>query len=173
VTSDEGSDFQRLGTLDPKNGKFTPKGTAENWDVDTFDIAPDGSFLAYVINEAGMSKLKLMDLKSGAVRNVDSLPAGIIGGLEIAPWGEIGLTFTSARSAADAYSIDPKTLKLTRWTESETGGLDVSKNSEPELVKIKSFDGREVSGFLYHECTWRTRGAIAARLSGAQQLFAE
>jgi dipeptidyl aminopeptidase/acylaminoacyl peptidase len=149
VTSDEGSDFQRLGTLDPKNGKFTPKGPAEKWDVDTFDIAADGSFLAYVINEAGMSKLKLMDLKSGAVRNVDSLPAGIIGGLEISPWGEIGLTFTSARSAADAYSIDPKTLKLTRWTESETGGLDVSKNSEPELVKIKSFDGREVSGFLY------------------------
>jgi dipeptidyl aminopeptidase/acylaminoacyl peptidase len=149
VTSDEGSDFQRLGILDPKTGKFTPKGPAEKWDVDSFDIAPDGSFIAYVTNEAGMSKLKLMDLKSGAVRNVDSLPAGIIGGLEIAPWGEIGLTFTSARSAADAYSIDPNTLLMTRWTESETGGLDVSKNSEPQLVKIKSFDGREVSGFLY------------------------
>jgi dipeptidyl aminopeptidase/acylaminoacyl peptidase len=149
VTSDEGSDFQRLGTLDTKTGTFTPKGPVEKWDVDTFDIAPDGSFLAYVINEAGMSRLRLMDMKSGKVRNVDSLPAGIIGGIEISEWGEIGLTFTSARSAADAYSIDPKTLKITRWTESETGGLDVTKNSEPELVKIKSFDGLEVSGFLY------------------------
>jgi dipeptidyl aminopeptidase/acylaminoacyl peptidase len=149
VTSDEGSDFQRLGTLDPATGKFTPKGPAEKWDVDTFDIADDGRFLAYVVNEAGMSKLRLMDLKSGALRTVDALPAGIIGGLDIAPWGEIGVTFTSARSAADAFSIDPRTLKITRWTESETGGLDVTKNVEPELVTIKSFDGLSVSGFLY------------------------
>ena len=75
------------------------------------------------------------------------LPAGIVGGFDISEWGEIGITFTSARSAADAYSIDPKSLKVTRWTESETGGLDVSKNVEPELVKVKSFDGLEVSGF--------------------------
>lgn len=149
VTSDEGSDFQRLGTLDPKSGKFTPRGPREMWDVDTFDIAPDGSFIAYVTNEAGMAKLKLLDPKTDTVRTVDSLPAGIIGGLEISEWGEIGITFTSARSAADAYSVDPKTLAVTRWTESETGGLDVTINSEPELVKIKSFDGLEVSGFLY------------------------
>jgi dipeptidyl aminopeptidase/acylaminoacyl peptidase len=149
VTSDEGSDFQRLGTLDIKSGAFTPKGPAEKWDVDSFDIAPDGSFLAYVINEAGMSRLKIMDMKSGKVRSVDTLPVGLIGGMEISEWGEIGLTFTSARSAADAYAVNPKTLKITRWTQSETGGLDVTKNSEPELVTIKSFDGLEVSGFLY------------------------
>lgn len=147
-TSDEGSDFQRLGTLDPKTGKFTPRGPAEKWDVDTFDIADDGSFIAYVVNEAGMSKLRVMDVASGTVRTVD-LPAGIIGGIDIAPWGDIGFSFTSARAAADAYSVDPKTLQVTRWTESETGGLDVTQNVEPELVKVKSFDGLEVSGFLY------------------------
>ena len=149
VTSDEGSEFQRLGTLDPATGKFTPRGPAEKWDVDTFDISDDGKFIAYVTNEAGMSKLKILDVKSGRARSVDALPAGIIGGVDIAPWGEIGITFTSARSAADAWSVDPKTLKLTRWTESETGGLDVSRNVEPELVTVKSFDGLEVSGFLY------------------------
>ncbi|MBJ7439784.1 MAG: S9 family peptidase [Sphingopyxis sp.] len=149
MTSDEGGDFQRLGTLDPATGKFTPKGPAEQWDVDTFDIADDGSFIAYVVNEAGTSKLRLFNPKTGAVRTVDNLPAGIIGGLEIAPWGEIGITFTSARSAADAFSVDPKTLAITRWTESETGGLDVTGNVEPELIKVKSFDGLEVSGFLY------------------------
>jgi dipeptidyl aminopeptidase/acylaminoacyl peptidase len=148
VTSDEGSEFQRLGMLDRATGRFTPKST-EKWDVSDFDISEDGSFVAYTINEAGMSKLRLMDMKSGGVRTVDALPAGIIGGIEIAPWGEIGLTFTSARSAADVWSVDPRTLKLTRWTESETGGLDVTQNVEPELVKVRSFDGLEVSGFLY------------------------
>lgn len=149
VTSDEGSDFQRLGTIDPLTGVFTPRGPAEKWDVDLFDVALDGSFIAYVVNEAGMAKLRIFDPKNGAVRTVEALPPGIIGGIEIAPWGEIGLTFTSARSAADAFSVDPTTLKVTRWTESETGGLDVTQNVEPELVKVKSFDGLEVSGFLY------------------------
>ena len=149
ITSDEGAEFERLGTLDPQTGQFTVRGPAEKWEVSGFDIAEDGSFIAYTVNEAGTSKLRIFDPKSGAVRTVDALPAGIIGGVEIAPWGDIGISFTSARSASDAFSVDPKTLAVTRWTEGETGGLDVSKNVEPELVKVKSFDGLEVSGFLY------------------------
>ncbi|MEK6639012.1 MAG: prolyl oligopeptidase family serine peptidase [Pseudomonadota bacterium] len=149
VTSDEGSDFQRLGTLDPATGKFTPRGPGENWDVDTFDISPDGKFIVYVTNEAGVSKVKLLDPKTNSTRVISALPPGIVGGLEIAEWGDIGITFTSARSAADAYSVNPRTLAITRWTESETGGLDVKKNVEPELITTKSFDGLSVSGFLY------------------------
>ena len=149
ATTDEGSDFQRLGTINLKTGAFTPRGPAESWDIDEFDIAPDGSFIAYATNEAGMSKVKLLDPKTNKTRVVTGLPAGIAGGLEVAEWGDVGLTFTSARSPADAFSINPKTLAVTRWTTSETGGLDVSKNVEPELVKVKSFDGLEVSGFLY------------------------
>jgi dipeptidyl aminopeptidase/acylaminoacyl peptidase len=149
VTSDEGSEFQRLGILDVATGKFTPKAPEPRWDVESFDIAADGSFIAYVLNEAGIARLKLLDSKTGAVRSVDALPAGQILGLEIAPWGDIGVTFTSARSAADVYSIDSKSLAVTRWTVSETGGLDAAKNVEPQLVEVKSFDGRAISGFLF------------------------
>jgi dipeptidyl aminopeptidase/acylaminoacyl peptidase len=149
VTSDEGSDFQRLGTLDPKSGKFTPRSPEKKWDIDAFDIAPDGSFITYVVNEAGIDRVRVMDLPSGTVRSVTALPAGGAGGIEIAPWGTIGLTYTSAKSAADAYSIDPKTLAVTRWTQSETGGLDAAVNVEPEFIEVKSFDKEPVSGFLY------------------------
>ena len=149
VTSDEGSDFQRLGTLDPKTGKFTPRSPEPKWDVEGFDIAADGSFIAYVVNEAGLSKLRLLDPKAGAVREVGGLPKGVIGSVRIAPWGTIGLTVSSARVPSDAYSVDPAALTVTRWTESETGGLDPAKNAEPEFVEVKSFDGETVSGFLY------------------------
>ena len=149
VTSDEGADFQRLGTMDIKTGAFTPRGPTEKWDVEAFDISPDGSFIVCATNEAGVSKVKILDIKTGGARVVQGLPAGIVGSFNIAEWGDIGITFTSARSAADAYSIDPKSLKVTRWTESETGGLDVTKNVEPELMTIKSFDGLQVSGLLY------------------------
>ena len=70
-------------------------------------------------------------------------------GLEIAPWGAIGFSLASATSPNDAWSVDPKTLAATRWTFSETGGLNPANNREPELVTVKSFDGTPVSGFLY------------------------
>ena len=148
VTSDEGSDFQRLGRLDPATGKFTPV-SKEAWDVDGFDVSEDGRTIAYVVNEAGSHRLRLMDARSGRVRKVDALPAGLIGGLEIAPWGEIGFSLSSAKSASDVWSLDPRTLKLTRWTQSETGGLDPSVNVEPRILTTRSFDGLEVSGLLY------------------------
>lgn len=147
VSSDEGADFKRLGTLDPATGEFTPV-IEEDWDVAGFDISEDGSFIAYEVNAAGRSQLKLYDIASGTTREVD-LPPGIIGGIEIAPWGEIGFTFVSNQAAADAYSVDPETLALTRWTTSEMGGLDPEANVLPELVEIESYDGEAMSGFLY------------------------
>lgn len=149
VLCDEGSDFQGIGRLDPATGHFTPVATGIDWDIEDFDIARDGGFIAFVANEAGSSRLYLLDPRTGRSRRVAGLPAGTLGGLEIAPWGTIGLSFTSARSPSDAYSVDPHTLAVTRWTRSETGGLDASANAEPELVQLRSFDGEAVSGFLY------------------------
>jgi dipeptidyl aminopeptidase/acylaminoacyl peptidase len=148
VTSDEGSDFQRLGRLDPSTGAFAPV-TQESWDVDGFDLSDDGKTIAYVVNEAGSDRLRLLDVATGRVRKVDSLPAGLIGGLRFAPWGELGFSLSSAKSASDVWSLDPADLKLTRWTQSETGGLDPALNVEPQIVTTKSFDGLEVSGLLY------------------------
>jgi dipeptidyl aminopeptidase/acylaminoacyl peptidase len=148
VTSDEGSDFQRLGRLDPVTGAFTPVSN-EKWDVDAFDLSEDGRTIVYVVNEAGSHRMRVMDTRSGRVRDVKALPAGIVSGLEIAPWGEIGFSLSSAKSASDVWSLDPRTLKLTRWTQSETGGLDPMINVEPRIVTTRSFDGLEVSGLLY------------------------
>ena len=148
VTSDQGSDFQRLGRLDPASGAFTPV-SKEQWDVDSFDISDDGKTIVYEVNEAGSDRMRILDVASGKVTKVDALPAGQISGIEIAPWGEIGFSFNSAKSAADVWSLDPKTMQITRWTQSETGGLDPSVNVEPRIVTTKSFDGLEVSGLLY------------------------
>lgn len=149
VTSDEGSDFQRLGRLDPATGRFTPVVTNISWDVESFDVSDDGRTIAFVTNEAGVSRLRLLDTRTGAARLVNGLPAGTIGGLQIAPWGAVGFSMSSARSPSDVYSVDPRTLAVTRWTRSETGGLDAAANVEPELIGVRSFDGERVSGFLY------------------------
>jgi len=149
VTSDEGSDFQRLGTLDPATGRFVSVAPEPRWDVETFDISDDGRFIAYTVNEAGIARLKLLDPRTRRSRAVAGLPTGTAGGLEVAPWGDIAVSMSSARSPSDVYVVNPRTLAVTRWTESETGGLDPKRNVEPMLVEAVSFDGEKVSGFLY------------------------
>ena len=149
TTSDENSEVQRLGRLDPATGQFRPVTPETRWDVEEFEISKDGRTIAYVVNRAGIGELMLLDVASGAVRKVPGLPAGQVFSLEFAPWGTLGFSLTSAKSATDAFSLDPASLKITRWTESETGGLDTRVNVEPELVEVKSFDGEPVSGFLY------------------------
>ena len=55
----------------------------------------------------------------------------------------------SARSTSDVYSVDATSGTVSRWTESELGGLVAADLSEPELIRWKSFDGLEISGFYY------------------------
>jgi dipeptidyl aminopeptidase/acylaminoacyl peptidase len=154
MLSDAGSDVMRAGRLDASTGRFTPVSAPSRWDVTDLAVSPDGATVAYATNEAGISRLYVMDVATGITRRVDDLPAGVIpysigSAVEFSPWGTIGLSMSSARVAGDVFSIDPRTLAVTRWTESETGGLDPASNVEPELVEVKSFDGTPISGFLY------------------------
>ena len=146
--SDLDSDVLRLGVLDPQTRAFRPV-TTEPWDVETFSLSRDGQTVAYAVNEAGFSRLHVLDVASGRDRVVEGLPAGVIAAMRTAPWGDIAVTVTGARNPADAFVVDPETLEVTRWTQSETGGLDPARNAEAELVRIPSFDGESVSGFLY------------------------
>ncbi len=60
------------------------------------------------------------------------------------------MTISSAQSTADVYSVEVDTLTVTRWTESELGGLVAKDLVEPELIRWKSFDGLEITGFQYN-----------------------
>jgi dipeptidyl aminopeptidase/acylaminoacyl peptidase len=150
VTTDRGSEFQRLAYLDLATGEHRYYATDVPWDVDFYDVAPDGRTIAIATNEDGISRLRLVDAGSGRARLVSALPVGVIGPLAWHENGrEIGLSLMSARSPSDMYSVNASTGAVERWTESETGGLNAANFVEPELVRWPSFDGRTISGFLY------------------------
>jgi dipeptidyl aminopeptidase/acylaminoacyl peptidase len=150
VTTDRESEFQRLARIDLATGKHTYLTTHIPWDVDKFDLSPDGRMLAFVTNEDGVGVVRLMDAATGRERPGPKLPVGVIGALG---WHEngrdVGFALSSARSPSDVYSLDVGTGKLDRWTESETGGINTAGFADAELVRWKSFDGRTMSGFLY------------------------
>ena len=140
-TSDRGSEFQVLRHLDLATGKDTTITGSIRWDVESFDLSRDGRYLAYVINEEGASRLYVSDLREGADLAVPTLPYGLIGGLAFdANSGRLAFSLTSSRSPADAYVLDLASLKLTQWTQSETGPVDTRRFVEPTLVRYPTFD---------------------------------
>ncbi|MBI5216533.1 MAG: S9 family peptidase [Ignavibacteriae bacterium] len=150
VTSDLNSEFRRLVYFDIALKKQTPIVENLNWDVDGFSLSDDGKRIAYISNEDGISVLHVLDVATKKELPLPKLPVGLVGGIG---WHSdnttLALNINSARSTNDVYSLDVTTGKLERWTESETGGLNVSNFPEPELIKWKSFDGKMISGFLY------------------------
>ena len=150
LTSDQGGEFQQLGYFDLGSKALTPLTRAIPWDIDEFDVSPDGRLVAFVANEAGISKLYLLDAARQRARPLARLPIGILFGLRWHRNGhDLGFTLGTARSPGDAYSIDVRTGTLTRWTESELGGMIAAELPEPTLIRWSASDGREITGFLY------------------------
>lgn len=150
TSTDKGSEFARLARVDLETREHQFLIADTKWDVEQFDLSTDGRLLAFVLNEDGASMLRILDTTTGTELPRPSIPVGLLASLK---WHnnsrDLGFTLSSARSTADVYSLDITTNKIDRWTESETGGLNPASFVEPKLVRWKSFDDREISGFLY------------------------
>lgn len=148
--SDENAQFQRLVRIDLASGARTVLTPDLNWGVEEFDLSDDGRTIAYVVNEAGRSALRFMDVRTRRALPAPDLPAGILSGVKFDASGRrVGFTLNSATAPGDVYSWDVRARQLTRWTQSETGGIPAATFVEPELVSWRSFDEREISGFRY------------------------
>ncbi len=150
VTSDKDNEFQRLALMDFASGDVTYLTSDIAWDVEGFELSPDGATIAFLTNAAGISHAYLMDTATRKITPIQGLPTGVIGS---ASWHEngqdIAFTVNSAKSTSDIYSLNVKSGEISRWTESEMGGLVADELVEPELIRWKSFDGLEITGFLY------------------------
>ncbi|HXM36787.1 MAG TPA: alpha/beta fold hydrolase, partial [Pyrinomonadaceae bacterium] len=150
VVTDHDSDFRRLAYIDFASGKISYIPSPSRWDVDEFQLGPDGKLLAFVTNEDGISRLHLFDVIAGKERPAPQLPAGIISDLK---WrrdsADLAFNFKSSRNPNDVYSVNTNTGKIEIWAKSDTNGFDTEKLSQPELIHWTAFDKRAVSGFLY------------------------
>jgi dipeptidyl aminopeptidase/acylaminoacyl peptidase len=120
------------------------------WDVESFAQNDDGSRLAFITNEDGISTVHVLDTADYREIKLPVLPVGASGGLEFSPDGaKLALSINTPTSPSDVYVIDLAKAAVTRWTQSEVGGLDTSQFLAPTLVRFKSFDGRSIPAFYY------------------------
>jgi len=161
LITDQGGEFKQLAWQRAMPGTEPEIVTADiPWDVSSTAISHDRSRIAFVTNEDGMSRLYLLDTKSRNYRNVHSLPAGLVFGIQFSPDdGRLGMTLNTPQTPSDAFALDlgagPLDYgALTRWTTSEVGGLDTSTFRTPELIHYPTFDkvsdkSREIPAWVY------------------------
>jgi dipeptidyl aminopeptidase/acylaminoacyl peptidase len=150
VTTDKDSEFQRLAYVDLGSKKYAYLTSHIPWDVEGFDITPDGATIAFTTNEDGLSVLHLLDRKTGKEKPAPKLPVGLVFDVQWHKNGrDLAFNVASSRSNFDVYSVDVTSERVERWTASETGGLNPETFSEAELIHWKTFDRKSISGFLY------------------------
>jgi dipeptidyl aminopeptidase/acylaminoacyl peptidase len=130
------------------------------WDVTEFALSDDGKRGAFVTNEEGVSRLYLLDTRTGDFSLVNNIPVGIISGLKFNPDNRrVAMSVNTAQTPNDVYVLNlgrnPRSAKtLVRWTYSEVGGLDTRSFIQPELFRYPTFDlvgdrQRTVPAFIY------------------------
>jgi dipeptidyl aminopeptidase/acylaminoacyl peptidase len=119
-------------------------------ELSAFDLDHAGNLAALTWNEKGKSKVTLFDIKQRKETKQLALPVELVGGISFSP-DDKSIIFTGQGSTEPAnvwiYTIDSNEFR--KITDSPHPGVDLSALVAPELLTFKSFDGLELSGWLY------------------------
>lgn len=63
-------------------------------------------------------------------------------------WSDRTAARSCAHSPGDVYVLDRASNRVARWTESKVEGLDARAFRAQQAIRWKSFDGREITGFI-------------------------
>ena len=186
-TCDEDSDFQHIIRLDLKTGQRKRFLGGVKWDVEAFELSPDGATLAVVHNAAGSSNLNIIQAATGepAVQFALNLklPNGVMRSLK---WHrsstELVYDLDWALMPGIIRSIRAGQNQLTNWAASDTGELDLHRISIPDVRELRSNDrlkfdsvfylpGKSVNGTFIPQKSARTRPVIILFHDGPESQF--
>jgi dipeptidyl aminopeptidase/acylaminoacyl peptidase len=142
VISDREGEFATLSHVNLFNNEKTLISGHIPWDIEELAISRDGHYLAYISNEAGSSKLNLVDLRA----HQDLTPPrfrtpGILDSLSFDVEGNrLAFGFAAANQPKDAYVLDVAGNRIEAWTRSEAGPVDLAKFVTPRLTEFPTFD---------------------------------
>ena len=155
ITCDDETEFQQLHYYDLKTKKMTSLTSHINWNVEGFSLSDDGKFMTYTVNDDAISKLHLLNLKTNKEIKLPEIPIGQIYGVSFSPDNKkFSMVLNTSSTPGDVYIYNLKNKQLTRWTESEVGGLNTDNFSIPELIHYPTFDkvdgkARQIPAFVF------------------------
>jgi dipeptidyl aminopeptidase/acylaminoacyl peptidase len=156
LITNQGSEFNQLAWQASEPGS-APEIVTDGipWNVIDAVISDDRKRMVFVTNEDGMSRVYLLDPKTRKYKRIDSIPVGLASGLVFSPDSRrIGMSLNTTQTPRDAFVLELGDTpleygELTRWTDSEVGGLDKTAFRIPELVHYPTFDDRDIPAWIY------------------------
>jgi dipeptidyl aminopeptidase/acylaminoacyl peptidase len=149
LATDLGRAFVSLARLDVATGrlKFLRD---EKHDTASGLLSPDGRWLAFTTNRDGYEELTIWDTRTGEPVKLPKLPRAMValGGFS-ADGKQLAVSINAPTLTDDVWVLDLPGARADRATFSSLAGIDPKTFVEPELVRYKSFDGREIPAFLY------------------------
>ncbi len=122
----------------------------QDGELDGLRINKQGTMAALLWNVKGKNELSFYDLVQNKQMPVPKLPGELIGGLAFSKDGsKLAMNVSGAAQPTDIWIMDVKTQQFRQLTFSPHPGVELADLVRPELVTFKSFDGLELSGWLY------------------------
>jgi dipeptidyl aminopeptidase/acylaminoacyl peptidase len=144
---DRGGEFKTLRRRDLASGREDNITAQLPWDIEEIAVSPTGDAVAFAANEDGLSKLYRLDPPNSLSYAPIAMPFdGIIGGMRFNHAGtHLCLSIGSAAMPGDVFTLPVSafgsaTSGLTRWTFSETGGIDPQRFTVPTQIQYPTFD---------------------------------
>jgi dipeptidyl aminopeptidase/acylaminoacyl peptidase len=171
LSTNEGREFSALARMDLQTRRTEILDDVQ-WDLVSTEMSEDGSLLAYTINRDGYIELYVREVsadgKLGPKGSPVSLPAkGLVGGLGFSKdKRKLVAGFNNARFNGDVWLYDLRARAWQQVTHSSRAGLPQDSFVEPQLIRYKSFDGREVPAWYYrpHSSAGNAPAGTGARL---------
>ncbi len=150
------------GLLDIASGKITWL-TNETWEVGSGNYSPDGKYVTWTTNVDGNIDVYLRDLATARTWSVP-VKKGVntFDGTAL-PFSsdskKLLIRHSGADSPNDLWIYDLAGEKAVQLTTSLVGGMRASDFVTPFLVHYPSYDGRQISAFLYIPHNLRRTGS--------------
>jgi dipeptidyl aminopeptidase/acylaminoacyl peptidase len=147
--SDSGSEFRYVARYDLTTGKTEVVEKAP-WDVAYTYFSRNGKYRVTAVNEDARTKIKIYETATGKLVSLPQLPNADITGVNISPTEKLMAFYLNGdRSPSNLYVYDFATKKATKLTDSLNPEINPADLVDSQVVRYKSFDGREIPSILY------------------------
>jgi len=148
-TTNDGGEFSYLVKFNINNGS-SQKIYSTNWDVIGMGLSENEKYHTIFINEDGKNKVLLFDHATNKPIDFPEIKDGDIQSVVISPSEKnMLLTVGSSRSPQNLYTYNFDTKTLKQLTSTLNKEVNVNDMVSAEVVRFKSFDGKEIPAIYY------------------------
>jgi dipeptidyl aminopeptidase/acylaminoacyl peptidase len=164
ITND-GNEFSYLVKYNINNGS-TQKLYSTDWDVVAMTLSENEKYYTIFINEDGKNKVLLFDHATNKEINFPEIKDADILGVMISPSEKnMLMAVGSSRSPTNLYNYNFETKSLKQLTKSLNRQVNENDLASAEVIRFKSFDGKEIPAIYYKPLNASKDNKVPAVLS--------